>query len=286
MQLTIVTLVITSALGLCVRPVFFARAGAPALLRGSPPSASLDGRSPLDPLHGAAGAEVALVDASASTALPALGDASDATAASATDVTPPTQLPLIRRFDDAGGSELRFPAFSTAPLLPNVAALPEGAPVAAAAEESVEAPSIREIVIFALPTLAMMLSSPLLSLIDTSVVGLAASTSQLAALGPSTKACDHLAYLCSALGVACTSLAARELAKDNPSSGERARRIVSTCLTSALAIGTVITLLLSVGAAPLMRLIMGGGGGSDAAAFAVSTHSYPLCCYPTARLLA
>ena len=47
-------------------------------------------------------------------------------------------------------------------------------------------PSLRELAVFCLPTLGIWLSSPLLSLIDTSVVGLSCATHHLAALAPST----------------------------------------------------------------------------------------------------
>mmetsp|Transcript_4861 Transcript_4861/g.14911 ORF Transcript_4861/g.14911 Transcript_4861/m.14911 type:complete len:678 (-) Transcript_4861:256-2289(-) len=145
--------------------------------------------------------------------------------------------------------------------------LPSPAPAAESeAEEAGEAaatvPTLRGILMFALPTLAMMLSSPLLSLIDTSVVGLASSTSQLAALGPATKACDHLEYLCSALGVATTALGARTVAEGRP---DGMRRVVGTSLTSAVALGLALAAALRLVAAPLMRLMMAGGAANGAA---------------------
>jgi Na+-driven multidrug efflux pump len=125
----------------------------------------------------------------------------------------------------------------------------------------------------------MMLSGPLLSLIDTSVVGLAASTAQLAALGPSTKACDHLAYLCSALGVACTSLAAKELADGRTGS---ANRVVATSLTSALAIGIGLAVALAACAAPVMKLMMGAAPDPISLAGAVQYTSIRALGYPAA----
>jgi len=180
--------------------------------------------------------------------------------------------------DRSAASQLHAPSTVAEPLLPDVPLLPEGVPVAPA-EDAAQVPSLREIVVFALPTLAMMLSGPLLSLIDTSVVGLAASTSQLAALGPSTKACDHLAYLCSALGVACTSLTAKELADGRTASAER---VVATSLTSALAIGVGMAMGLAACAAPMMKLMMGAAPDAVALAGAVQYTSIRALGYPAA----
>ena len=64
---------------------------------------------------------------------------------------------------------------------------------------------------FALPTLAAWLVSPLMSLVDTAVVGRESAT-LLAALGPATMIGDSMSYLCSFLGVATTNLVATEFA--------------------------------------------------------------------------
>ena len=63
-------------------------------------------------------------------------------------------------------------------------------------------PSLGELARFCLPTLGIWLAPPFLSLIDTSVVGMHCATSSLAALAPSTKLCDYLSYMCTALGAA------------------------------------------------------------------------------------
>lgn len=62
----------------------------------------------------------------------------------------------------------------------------------APSEAAVEMPTLRELAAFCLPSLGIWLSSPCLSLIDTSVVGVQCATSQLAALGPSTKVSSAL----------------------------------------------------------------------------------------------
>ena len=66
------------------------------------------------------------------------------------------------------------------------------------------APSAAALVRFAMPMLGGWLVSPLMSLIDTGVVGRSATPVELAALGPATMVCDSSAYLLSFLGVATT----------------------------------------------------------------------------------
>ena len=60
---------------------------------------------------------------------------------------------------------------------------------------SIEAPSIRNIISFAIPAMGIWLCGPLLSLIDTSAVGMLSGTSQLAALNPAITITDDGALL-------------------------------------------------------------------------------------------
>ena len=105
----------------------------------------------------------------------------------------------------------RPPPSSGGPVLRRNAAYPRSRTrLAADALQPPEAPSARAIREFALPCLGLWLSSPVLSLIDTSAVGLSAlpgkGASSLAALGPATTFCDGTAYLFAFLNVATTNL--------------------------------------------------------------------------------
>lgn len=96
--------------------------------------------------------------------------------------------------------------------------------------------SYKELIAFGLPTLGIWLLQPILSLIDTAVVGMSRSTSlaELAALGPGIAWVDSTSYLFNFLGVATTNLFANALlSKDNP---ERKSRGVLTN-AGALSIG-------------------------------------------------
>lgn len=132
----------------------------------------------------------------------------------------------------------------------------------APAVSSASVPRLTELAAFALPMLTMWLSSPILSLIDTSVVGKFASTSALAALGPSTKLCDNIAYFASVVPAATTNLAAERFASGR---ADQATRIVASSLSISLAIGLIISVGLVIFASPLMWGMMGSGGTGSAA---------------------
>jgi Na+-driven multidrug efflux pump len=73
-------------------------------------------------------------------------------------------------------------------------------------------PTTMEIARFAMPALGTWLISPMMSLVDTSVVGTRATSLELAALGPATMVGDACSYLLSFLSVATTNLVATQLA--------------------------------------------------------------------------
>jgi hypothetical protein len=63
----------------------------------------------------------------------------------------------------------------------------------AVADAGIEVPSVRTILSFAVPAIGVWLCSPLLSMIDTSTVGLFAGTVQQAALNPAVAVTDYSA---------------------------------------------------------------------------------------------
>lgn len=67
---------------------------------------------------------------------------------------------------------------------------------------------------FALPTLCIAITSPLMSLADTSVVGLY-SEAQLAAMSPATTVCDGIYYMMTFIPVAVTNLVSLNMARKN-----------------------------------------------------------------------
>ena len=83
-----------------------------------------------------------------------------------------------------------------------------------AVESRGDLPSARTLAKFAAPTLGAWLISPLMTLVDTAVVGRSGTSIELAALGPGTLIGDNAAYLFSFLSVATTNLIATALADD------------------------------------------------------------------------
>ncbi|XP_024542883.1 protein DETOXIFICATION 46, chloroplastic [Selaginella moellendorffii] len=85
---------------------------------------------------------------------------------------------------------------------------------------------VRQIFAFAGPALGIWLSGPIMSLIDTSVVGTTSSL-QLAALGPGTVMCDGLSYVFMFLSVATSNLIATSLAnKDEKEAANHLARLL------------------------------------------------------------
>eukprot|EP00892_Ulva_mutabilis_P003739 jgi/Ulvmu1/1737/UM117_0014.1 len=85
---------------------------------------------------------------------------------------------------------------------------------------------------FALPTLCIAVTSPLLSLVDASVVGLA-SEAQLAAMAPATALSDGVGYILTFIPTAVTNLVALHMARKHP-------RAAGAVVSEALALSAVI----------------------------------------------
>ena len=98
-------------------------------------------------------------------------------------------------------------------------------------------PSTSNMIRFALPALGSWLVSPLMSLVDTAVVGRSASSLELAALGPATMVGDSLSYLFSFLSVATTNLIATSLASEDAGGDDAVREILATAVRLALLCG-------------------------------------------------
>jgi len=74
--------------------------------------------------------------------------------------------------------------------------------------DAIEIPNLRKITKFAIPAIGVWLCSPLLSLIDTSTVGLLSGTAQQAALNPAVAVTDYGALLVAFMYTATTNLVA------------------------------------------------------------------------------
>ena len=111
---------------------------------------------------------------------------------------------------------------------------------------------------FTLPTMAIWLSGPILSMVDTAVVG-RASTLELAAMTPGGVYVDYPSYLLSsALAVATTTLVAQERMKRRRADGDDdASTTVSDAVALAALLGLVVAVVLAVAAAPAVAKFAG-----------------------------
>nr|BAJ86114.1 predicted protein [Hordeum vulgare subsp. vulgare]BAJ87363.1 predicted protein [Hordeum vulgare subsp. vulgare] len=126
-----------------------------------------------------------------------------------------------------------------APARVRCAAAADGGEREAAAVEAIAAEGagiwaqMRDVLVFAGPALGLWICGPLMSLIDTMVIGQTSSL-QLAALGPGTVFCDYLCYIFMFLSVATSNMVATSLANKDE---ELAQHQVSMLLFLALTFG-------------------------------------------------
>lgn len=111
---------------------------------------------------------------------------------------------------------------------------------------AIEAPTVKNIIRFAIPAIGIWLCGPLLSLIDTSAVGMLSGTSQQAALNPAITITDDGALLVSFMYTATTNLVAAAHEKDKRSHDRTTT--ISTIITS-LQLAVFVGMIFGVGLA-------------------------------------
>lgn len=97
---------------------------------------------------------------------------------------------------------------------------------------------ITEIVKFSGPATGLWICGPLMSLIDTAVIGQGSST-ELAALGPGTVLCDNMSYVFMFLSIATSNLVATSLARQDE---KEVQHQISTLLFVGLTCGVLMLL--------------------------------------------
>ncbi|NNC93478.1 MAG: MATE family efflux transporter [Acidimicrobiia bacterium] len=116
----------------------------------------------------------------------------------------------------------------------------------------------RRILALGIPALGALAADPLVSLVDTAFVG-RLGTTPLAALGIDAAIFGLAFFAFNFLAYGVTPLVARALGEGDTG---RAARVVANGLVAAVALGTVVTIVLQVGARPILDLM----GASDAVA--------------------
>ncbi|CAK8576616.1 unnamed protein product [Lathyrus sativus] len=116
---------------------------------------------------------------------------------------------------------------------------------------------MKEIVLFTGPAIGLWLCGPLMSLIDTAVVGQGSSI-ELAALGPATVFCDYLGYSFMFLSIATSNMVATALAKQDR---EEVQHHISVLLFIGLSCGLAMLLFTRLFGATMLAAFTGPKNG-------------------------
>ena len=128
-------------------------------------------------------------------------------------------------------------------------------------EENIEVPNLRKIVKFAIPAIGVWLCSPLLSLIDTSSVGLLSGTTQQAALNPAVAVTDYGALLVAFMYTATTNLVAGARGKERLSDEKpKTKKTLINALQMSGYVGAVLGSALIMLGPVFLRAIIGNDG--------------------------
>lgn len=125
---------------------------------------------------------------------------------------------------------------------------------------TISSPGLRKIVLFAIPAMGIWLCNPILSLIDTSSVGLLAGTAHQAALSPAVAVVDYSALLLGFMYTGTTNLIAASVLQDQGLPSDQQHTTASTLITSlqlSLLVGTVYGILLFLLSHLLLTWIIG-----------------------------
>ena len=143
---------------------------------------------------------------------------------------------------------------------------PLSSTAAAASSFVLEAPTLWQMIRFAIPATGVWLCSPLLSLIDTSTVGLLAGTTHQAALNPAVAVTEYSALCIAFLYTGTTNLMARarvaaaQSTNNNGAPNNNNNSVQSTLLGSlqlSTYVGLALGLVLFLGAPQGVRLLLG-----------------------------
>lgn len=124
--------------------------------------------------------------------------------------------------------------------------------------EEEEAPSVSKIIKFAIPAIGVWLCGPILSLIDTSAVGLLSGTAQQAALNPAVAISDYTNLLLAFLFTATTNLSASAQAADkgNADSPQTTKTLITALQLSGY-VGTAVGAALILSSKFLVKTMVG-----------------------------
>jgi len=197
-------------------------------------------------------ASLNLVDPTRNEDVKAILEASGRAAAMAEASIPPE---LIEQLDF-----VKTNATATLSTLPDIltAASVVGEPTAIT---KINPPKVSKILKFAIPAIGVWLCNPLLSLIDTSAVGLFSGTIQQAALSPAVAVTDYAALLIAFMYTGATNLvaAAQEADRGTPKKPKTTKVLIGSMQLSTY-VGAALGTVLFLCARPLLKAIIGNDG--------------------------
>ncbi len=125
-------------------------------------------------------------------------------------------------------------------------------------ESNIDVPNLKKIIKFAIPAIGVWLCSPLLSLIDTSSVGLLSGTTQQAALNPAVAVTDYGALLVAFMYTATTNLVAGARGEESSSEEKpKTKKMLINALQMSGYVGTILGSVLIAFGPALLRSIIG-----------------------------
>jgi Na+-driven multidrug efflux pump len=132
-------------------------------------------------------------------------------------------------------------------------------------EVAISTPSVGKILKFAIPAIGVWLCSPLLSLIDTSAVGVLSGTVQQAALSPAVAVTDYAALLIAFLYTGTTNMVATAQESDRGTVDKpRTAKMMIGAMQMSTYVGVGLGAILFAFARPLLRAIIGNDAISPA----------------------
>ncbi|OEU10595.1 hypothetical protein FRACYDRAFT_263816 [Fragilariopsis cylindrus CCMP1102] len=125
-------------------------------------------------------------------------------------------------------------------------------------EMSLITPSVMKILKFAIPAIGVWLCGPLLSLIDTSAVGILSGTTQQAALNPAVAVTDYAALLIAFLYTGTTNMVASAQESDRGTSDKpKTAKMMIGAMQMSTYVGVGLGSILFIFARPLLTAIIG-----------------------------
>jgi len=132
-------------------------------------------------------------------------------------------------------------------------------------EMSLITPSVMKILKFAIPAIGVWLCGPLLSLIDTSAVGILSGTTQQAALNPAVAVTDYAALLIAFLYTGTTNMVASAQESDRGTSDKpKTAKMMIGAMQMSTYVGVGLGSILFIFARPLLTAIIGNDSISPA----------------------